>query len=87
VLIQLVENQRTGFVRKTPDSEPVEAGNGRLRVAALRRLIEWHTPEARRAVETQQFSREEEVSYLAQRALETFPGEWKGPIRGTGIML
>jgi hypothetical protein len=87
VLVQLVENQRTGFVRKTPESEPVEVGNGRLRVAALRRLIEWHTPEARRAVEGQQFSREEEVSYLAQRALETFPGEWKGPIRGTGIML
>jgi hypothetical protein len=87
VLIQLVENQRTGFVRKTPGSEPVEMGNGRLRVAALRRLIEWHTPEARRAIEGQQFSREEEVSYLAQRALETFPGEWKGPIRGTGIMI
>lgn len=87
VLAQIVESPRTGFVRQTPESEPVEVGNGRLRVAALRRLIEWHTPEARRAVEGQQFSREEEVSYLAQRALETFPGEWKGPIRGTGIML
>jgi hypothetical protein len=87
VLVNIVDNQRTGFVRKTPNSEPVEVSNSRLRVAALKRLVEWHTPEARRAVEGQQLSRDEEVSYLCQRALEAFPGEWKGPIRGTGILL
>lgn len=87
VMAQVAETARTGYVQKTPNDPPVEISNSRLRVAALKRLVEWHTPEARRAVEGQQLSRDEEVSYLAQRALEAFPGEWKGPIRGTGIML
>ncbi len=87
VLVQIVETARTGYIQKSPNDAPVEVNNSRLRVAALKRLIEWHTPEARRAVEAQQLSRDEEVSYLSQRALEAFPGEWKGPIRGTGIML
>lgn len=87
VMAQIAETARTGYVQKTPNDPPVEMNNTHLRVAALKRLIEWHTSEARRAVEGQQLSRDEEVSYLAQRALEAFPGEWKGPIRGTGIML
>lgn len=85
-LIAILESPRTGFARKEESSEPAEESNSRLRVAALKRLIEWHTSEARRAVEAHQLDRDEQVSYLARRALETFPGEWKGPIRGTGIL-
>jgi hypothetical protein len=85
-LVSILEHPRTGFVQKSDSDEPVEENNSRLRVAALKRLIEWHTPEARRATEAHQLDRDEQVSYLARRALETFPGEWKGPIRGTGIV-
>jgi len=85
-LVAILENSRMGYASKPGVDEPVEENNGRLRVAALRRIIEWHTPEARRAVEACQLDRGSQVSYLARRALETFPGEWKGPIRGTGIL-
>jgi hypothetical protein len=86
-LIAIVENTRTGFVNKPGQAEPSEEGNGRLRLVALKRVIEWHTPEARRAVEARQMDRDRDVSYLATRALDAFPGEWKGPIRGTGILM
>lgn len=86
-LVAIVENTRTGFVNKPGQAEPVEENNSRLRVAALKRLIEWHTPEARRAVEARQLDRDPDVSYLAKRALDAFPGDWKGPIRGTGILM
>jgi len=86
-LIAIVENTRTGFVNKPGQAEPSEESNGRLRLVALKRVIEWHTPEARRAVEARQMDRDRDVSYLATRALDAFPGEWKGPIRGTGILM
>jgi len=85
-LIAILESPRSGFVHKAGENEPVEETNSRLRVAALKRLIEWHTPEARNAIQSYQLDRDSQVSYLARRALETFPGEWKGPIRGTGIL-
>ncbi|MEK6575368.1 MAG: hypothetical protein AABZ58_13755 [Chloroflexota bacterium] len=85
-LITILENPRSGFVHKAGENEPVEETNSRLRVAALKRLIEWHTPEARNAIQSYQLDRDSQVSYLARRALETFPGEWKGPIRGAGIL-
>ena len=84
-LITILESPRSGFVHKAGENEPVEETNSRLRVAALKRLIEWHTPEARNAIQSYQLDRDSQVSYLARRAPETFPGEWKGPIRGTGI--
>lgn len=86
-LVAVVENTRTGFITKPGQSEAIEESNSRLRVAALKRLIEWHTAEARRAVEARQLDRDPDVSYLAKRAMEAFPGEWKGPIRGTGILM
>jgi hypothetical protein len=86
-LVAIVENNRMGFTRSSPEAEAVEVNNSRLRVTALKRLIEWHTPEAKRAVESRQLDRDPDVSYLARRALEAFPGEWKGPIRGTGILI
>lgn len=86
-LVAVVENTRSGFVTKPGQSEAVEENNSRLRVLALKRLIEWHTPEARRAVEARQMDRDQDVSYLASKAMEAFPGEWKGPIRGTGILM
>jgi hypothetical protein len=85
-LVQVVEDARTGFVRKPGSDEALQETNTRLRVAALKRLVEWHTPEARRAVEARQMDRDEQVSYIAHRALETFPGEWTKPIRGTGLL-
>ncbi|HKZ69240.1 MAG TPA: hypothetical protein VJ020_04120 [Anaerolineales bacterium] len=85
-LVSILEHTRTGYVQKEGSGEPVEESNSRLRVAALKRLIEWHTSEAKRAVEAYQLDRDQQVSYLARRALETFPNEWTKPIRGTGIV-
>lgn len=85
-LISVLESPRSGYTHTEGASEPAEGNNSRSRLTALKRLIEWHTAEARHAVQAHQLDRDEEVSYLARRALETFPGDWKGPIRGTGIL-
>jgi hypothetical protein len=50
---------------------------------AVLRLIEWHTPDARQAVQARLFDRDEQIVRAAERALELFPGEWSGPLKGT----
>ena len=56
----------------------------RARMIALLRLIEWHTPPAKLAVHKVQFDQDPDIVKTARRALELFPEEWSGPLRGTG---
>jgi hypothetical protein len=77
VFIEILGHPRRGFV-PGPDG-PVEEDNARSRRAALGGLVEWHTPEARRAVQQSQFDRDPQLVKLATVALELFPGEWTGP--------
>jgi hypothetical protein len=76
VLIEILENPRTGFLKD--ENGVVEGDNGRSRGLALTRLVEWRTPEAQAAVRGRQFDRDPRIVKAAARALELFPGEWKG---------
>jgi HEAT repeat protein len=81
VLVEIVEKPRTGYVSEA--SGPVEQENARSRLVALLRLVEWHTAEAQKAVLSRQFDRDSHIVAAAKRALELFPGEWRGPLKGT----
>ncbi len=83
VLIEVLENPRTGYV-KGEDGAMEEAGNNRSRMVALLRLIEWHTPDAKLAVHKVRFDQDPDIVKAAERALELFPEDWSGPLRGTG---
>ena len=85
VLIEVLENPRTGFVQGD-DGAMEEAGNNRSRMVALLRLIEWHTPDARLAVQKVRFDQDPDIVKTADRALELFPEDWSGPLRGTGSL-
>ena len=85
VLIEVLENPRTGFV-KGEDGAMEEASNGRSRMVALLRLIEWHTPDAKVAVHKVRFDQDPDIVKAAERSLELFPGDWSGPLRGTGAL-
>ena len=85
VLIEVLENPRTGFVQGD-DGAMEEAGNNRSRMAALLRLIEWHTPDAKLAVHKVRFDQDPDIVKTAERALELFPEDWSGPLRGTGSL-
>jgi hypothetical protein len=76
-LVAVLENARTGYV------QGAEANNQRSRVLALRRLIAWHTSEARTAVRARLLDRDPEVRALATQALEASPDEWSGPVQST----
>jgi hypothetical protein len=75
VLIEIVETPRTGFAQG--EGGMVEGNNTRSREAALRSLVEWHTPEAQAAVRARQRDRDPQIAQEAARALEQYPGEWK----------
>jgi hypothetical protein len=79
VLIEIVENPRSGFTRE--GSESVEVENNRSRLIALLRLIEWHTAEAQNCVRTRLFDRDPHIIKAAKRALELFPDPWTGPLK------
>ncbi|MBI3244584.1 MAG: hypothetical protein HYZ49_20075 [Chloroflexi bacterium] len=81
VLIGVLETPRAGFARSQDSEAPVDSNNDRARLVALKRLIEWHTSEARIAVQSRQFDRDSKISELAVKALEAFPGEWAGRLR------
>jgi hypothetical protein len=83
VLIEVLENPRTGYV-KGEDGAMEEATNHRSRMVALLRLIEWHTPDAKLAVYKVKFDQDPDIVKAAERALELFPEDWGGPLRGTG---
>jgi hypothetical protein len=76
VLIEVLNTPRTGFVRQAGES--VEEDNGRSRMVALLRLVEWHTPDAQYALRGLQFDRDPHIVKAAKRALELFPGDWTG---------
>lgn len=81
-LIEILENPRTGFVNT--EQGPVEADNGRSRMVALLRLVEWHTAEAQAALRARLFDRDPAIVKAASKALELFPGPWSGPLKATG---
>ncbi|MFQ5943603.1 MAG: hypothetical protein ACE5JF_08625 [Anaerolineales bacterium] len=85
VLIEVLENPRTGFTQEE-DGSMVEADNSRSRMVALLRLIEWHTPETKLAVHKVQFDQDPDIVKASKRALELFPEDWSGPLRGTGTL-
>ncbi len=80
VLIEIVERPRTGYVQSEQGAQEVE--NSRSRLVALLRLIEWHTSDAKQAVQARLFDRDDQIVRAAERALELFPGEWTGPLKG-----
>lgn len=80
VLIEIVEKPRTGYLESEQGAQEIE--NSRSRLVALLRLIEWHTPDAKQAVRARLFDRDDQIVRAAERALELFPGEWTGPLRG-----
>jgi hypothetical protein len=82
VLVELLENPRSGFLNG--ESGPVEADNGRSRLVALLRLVEWHTAEAQAALRGRKFDRDAAIVRAAAKALELFPGDWSGPLKTTG---
>jgi hypothetical protein len=81
VLIEVLENPRTGFARGEGEAEVTEANNGRSRLLALMRLIEWHTPEVQSALRPRQLDRDPQIAQMATRALELFPEAWTGPLK------
>jgi hypothetical protein len=78
VFIEVLSNPRTGFV-PGEGGELLSGNNNHTRRLALGGLVEWHTPEAQQAVRACQFDRDPQIVKLAARALEMFPGAWKGP--------
>ena len=78
-LIEVMTNPRTGFVQG-PDG-PQESTNANSRMAALLRLVEWHTAEVLVAMRGMRFDRDQHLVKAAEKALAVFPGEWKGPLK------
>lgn len=76
VLIEVTATPRKGFGRG--EAGMVDADNSRSREAALKRLVEWHTPEAHVAVRARQRDRDPQIAQVATQALESFPDAWKG---------
>jgi hypothetical protein len=62
----------------------VDADNGRSRLVALLRLVEWHTADAQAALRGRKFDRDPAIVRAAAKALELFPGDWSGPLKTTG---
>jgi hypothetical protein len=82
VLVEVLENPRSGFING--ESGPVDADNGRSRLVALLRLVEWHTADAQAALRGRKFDRDPAIVRAAAKALELFPGDWSGPLKTTG---
>lgn len=82
VFIEILQNPRTGYVTDE-NGESVQSNNDRTRRVALGGLVEWHTPEAHRAVQQCQYDKDPQIVKLAAVALELYPGEWKGPTAET----
>ncbi|HEY46190.1 MAG: hypothetical protein AMJ88_14415 [Anaerolineae bacterium SM23_ 63] len=84
ILIEILENPRTGFIIE--EGETIESNNDRSRMVALLRLVEWHTADAKAAIQARQFDRDGHIVKASDRALELFPGPWSGPLKGTGSL-
>ncbi len=79
VLIDVLTQPRTGYVEG--DAGPVETDNARSRMVALLRLVEWHTADAQAAIRNLRFDRDPHLVKAAEKALDLFPGDWKGPLK------
>jgi HEAT repeat protein len=79
-LVQVVNTPRSGFTR-VDSGQSDEGENSRARMVALLRLVELHTPEAKAAVHGRQTDRNKEIATAARKALDLFPGPWKGPLK------
>lgn len=79
-LVAVLEAPRTGYLTQE-DGEVIEGNNDRARMVALVRLIEWHNEEAKAAVLNRQTDRSSEIAQTARKALELFPGDWRGPLK------
>jgi hypothetical protein len=82
VLIEILGNVRSGYVER--EGQAVEIENHRSRMVVLLRLVEWHTPEAKAAIQARRFDRDDSIVKAAERSLELFPGAWSGPLKGPG---
>jgi hypothetical protein len=78
-LIDVAAHPRTGFF--TTAQGTTEGDNGKSRMVALLRLVEWHTPDAQAAVQQLRFDRDAHVAKAAEKSLQLFPGDWRGPLR------
>lgn len=79
-LIEVVSQPRTGYT--TTAAGTLEGDNGKSRMVALLRLVEWHTPDAQIAIQQLRFDRDAHIVKAAEKALQLFPGEWRGPLKG-----
>ena len=79
-LVEIVEKLQPTLTA-TGESNEVDL-HGRSRMIALLRLVEWHTTDAQLAVQKRRFDQNKQIAQAAQRALELFPGQWKGPLKG-----
>jgi myosin heavy subunit len=79
-LVEIVEKPQTGYIGEGEITE--ESINARSRMIALLRLVEWHTSEAQKAVQMRRFDTNKQIARAAERALELFPGDWSGPLKG-----
>ena len=81
-LIEVMSQHRTGYV--SSPSGMAEGDNAKSRMVALLRLVEWHTPDAQVAIQAVRFDRDSHLVKVAVKALEVFPGDWKGPLKAQG---
>jgi hypothetical protein len=79
-LIEVALQPRSGYLNGP--SGMLEGDNSKSRMVALLRLVEWHTPDAQAAMQQLRFDRDSHIVRAAERSLELFPGEWKGPLKG-----
>jgi len=76
VLIEILEQPRVGYIQE--DGESKQTDNGRSRMVALLKLVEWHTTEVQFALRKLKYDRDSHIVKAAQRALELFPQQWNG---------
>ena len=50
-------------------------------MVALIRLVECHTPDAQSSVRALRFDCDSHLVRAAEKALEVFAGDWKGPLK------
>ena len=80
VLIEIVEQPRVGYIQD--DGESTQTDNGRSRMVALLKLVEWHTADGQLALRKLKYDRDPHIVKAAQRALELFPEQWNGVFPG-----
>lgn len=80
VLIEILEQPRVGYIQEDGESKPTD--NGRSRMVALLKLVEWHTAEAQLSLQKLKYDRDSHIVKAAQRALELFPQQWNGEFPG-----